>query len=138
MVLHHVAQGAGGVVVAGTTFEADRLGDRDLHVVDVVGVPERLIERVGKPQRHQVLHGFLAEIVIDAEDLFFLEHLADRVVQFECRGQVAADRLLDDDARRFGDQLVIADLFRDVAENARCNGQVEGADAILAVVEQLL
>ena len=37
-----------------------------------------------------------------------------------------------------GDQLVIADLFRDVAENGRRNGEIEGADAILAFVQQLL
>ena len=83
MVLHHVAQRAGLVVVTGTAFEADGFGHRDLHMVDMGGVPERLVERVGKAQRHQVLHRLLAEIVVDAEDLLFLEDLADRVVEFE-------------------------------------------------------
>ena len=69
MVLHHVAQHAGAVVVAGAAFQADRLGDGDLHVVDHVGVPQPLEDRIGEAQRHQVLHGFLAEVVVDAEGL---------------------------------------------------------------------
>jgi hypothetical protein len=35
-----VARGADAVVVAGATADADVLGHRDLHVVDVVGVPD--------------------------------------------------------------------------------------------------
>ena len=74
VVLHHVAQCAGLVVVGDAIFEADGFGHRDLHVVDMGGVPQRLVERVGKAQRHQVLHRLLAEIVVDAEDLVFAEN----------------------------------------------------------------
>jgi hypothetical protein len=38
--------------------------------------------------------------VVDAEDLLFLEDLADRVVELQRRGKIAADRLFDDDAGR--------------------------------------
>jgi hypothetical protein len=102
------------------------------------GVPQRLVERVGEAQRHQVLHRLLAEIVVDAEDLLFAEYPADRVIELQCRREVAADRLLHDDAGLLGDQLVVADLFRDRAEDRRSNGEIEGADAILALVEKLL
>ena len=40
MVLHHVAQRAGLLVVAAAALDADRLGHRDLHVVDEVAVPD--------------------------------------------------------------------------------------------------
>ena len=73
VVLHHVAQRAGLVVIGHAVFEADGLRDGDLHVVDMGGVPQRLVERVGKAQRHQVLHRLLAEIVVDAEDLVLAE-----------------------------------------------------------------
>ncbi len=76
--------------------------------------------------------------MVDTEDLLFLEDVADRVVEFLGRGQIAADRLFNDDAGRAGDQLVFADLVGDVAENARCDSQIEGAHALLAFVQQLL
>ena len=93
VVLHHVAQRAGLVVVADAVFEPDRLGHRDLHMVDMRGVPQRLEERVGEAQRHQVLHRLLAEIVVDAEDLLLAEIVADQVVERVRRGEIAADRL---------------------------------------------
>ena len=130
-----VSERAGLVVIADTAFEADGFGDRDLHVIDMRGVPQGLVKRVGEPERHQVLHCLLAEVVVDAEDLLFLEHLADRVVEDLRRFEIAADRLFDDDACRFGDQLVIADLVGDVAEDGRGNREIEGADDVLAAVE---
>ena len=45
VVLDHVAGGADAVVVAGPAADADVLGHGDLHVVDVVGVPDRLEQR---------------------------------------------------------------------------------------------
>ena len=77
MVLHHVAQGADAFVVAGAggdhlaglrivLGQALLLGDGDLHVVDVLLVPQRLEDAVGEAQHQQVLHRLLAEVVIDA------------------------------------------------------------------------
>ena len=76
--------------------------------------------------------------MVDAEDLLFLENMADGVVQFLCGSQIAADRLFNDDAGRAGDELVLADLVGNIAENAGRDGQIEGAHALLALVQQLL
>ena len=46
-----------------------RLGHRDLHVVDVAAVPDRLEDPVAEPEDEQVLDGLLAQVVVDAEDL---------------------------------------------------------------------
>ena len=75
VVLHHVAQRAGLVVVTRAALEADGLSDRNLYVVDRRCVPQRLEQRVREPQREQVLHRLFAEIVVDAEDAIFVEHL---------------------------------------------------------------
>ena len=99
VVLHHVAQRAGAVVVAAAAADAERLGGGDLHVVDAVGVPERLEERVGEAGDQQVLDALLAEVVVDPEDLVLLEHGADRVVDLAGRGQVVAERLLEHQPR---------------------------------------
>ena len=108
VVLDDVACRADAVVVPGTTADADVLGHRDLHVVDVVGVPDGLVELVREPQRQDVLHRLLAEVVVDAEHRVGREHRGDDVVQLARRLQVAAERLLDDDAT----PLVVALLGR--------------------------
>ena len=98
VVLHHVAQRAGFVVVARAAFEADGFRDGDLHVVDGRCVPQRLEQRVREAQRQQVLHRLFAEVVVDAEDAVFVEHLAHGLVDLDARGEVLADRLLEHDA----------------------------------------
>ena len=103
MVLHHVAQRAGLLVVAGARADAFLLGHGDLHVVDVLLVEQRLEDAVGEPEHQDVLDGLLAEIVIDAVDLALVEHLRDRVVDRARAVQVAADRLLDDEPRERAD-----------------------------------
>ncbi len=45
------------------------LGHGDLHVVDVLRVPQRLEDAVGEAQHQQVLHRLLAEVVVDAVGL---------------------------------------------------------------------
>ena len=81
VVLHHVAQGAGLLVVARARADPFLLGHGDLHVVDVLLVPERLEDRVAEPHDHQVLHRLLAEVMVDAEDLALVEDLGERGVE---------------------------------------------------------
>ncbi len=76
MVLQHVAHRAGIVVVIAAAFDADGFGDGDLHLLDVARVPQRLEQRIAEAQRQQVLHAFLAEVVVDAKDAVFVEHPA--------------------------------------------------------------
>ena len=95
VVLQHVAQRAGLVVVVAAGTDAERFGRGDLDVVDPAGIPQRLEQRVREPRDEQVLHALLAEVVVDAEDLPLVEHGADRVVDGLRRRQVVADRLLE-------------------------------------------
>lgn len=60
VVLDDVARRADAVVVPGPAADADVLGHGDLHVVDVVGVPDRFEHLVREPQRQEVLDGLLA------------------------------------------------------------------------------
>ena len=125
------------VVIGAAPADAERLGDGDLHVVDVGAVPHRLEQGVGEAQRHQVLHRLLAEIMVDAEDVLLQEHRAERVVDRVRALAVAADRLLDDDARVRAREPLLADALGDGREQVGAGGEVEGAD-LLAVAEQLL
>ena len=102
VVLQHVAHRAGSVVVVAAAFDADGLGHGDLHLLDVARVPQRLEQRVAEAQREQVLHAFLAEVVVDAEHAVFVEHAGHAVVDLDGAGQVVADRLFQHHARARG------------------------------------
>ena len=97
VVLDHVAGRADAVVVAGPAADADVLGHRDLHVVDVVGVPDRLEHRVGEPQRQDVLDGLLAQVVVDPEDRLGGKTSETIALSSRADFQVVAERLLDHD-----------------------------------------
>ena len=88
---------AGLFVKLAAPFHAEALGHRDLHVLDVVTVPDRLEERVRESEVEDVLNRFLPEIVIDAEDRLFREVLVEHGVELACRCEVATERLFDDD-----------------------------------------
>jgi hypothetical protein len=99
VVLDDVAEDAGLFVEAPAPFDADRLRHRDLHVVDVAAVPERLEDAVAEAEDEDVLRRLLAEVVIDAERLPLAEDLRDLLVQRLGRLEVPAERLLDDEPR---------------------------------------
>ncbi len=114
MVLHHVAQCAGLVIIARAVFKPDGFGHGDLHMVDMGRIPQWFVQGIGKAQCHQVLYCLLAEVVIDAEDLLFVEDVADRVVEGNRRFKVAADRLFHDDARMIVNELVALQAAGDI------------------------
>ena len=81
MILHHVAQGTCGFVITSTTFHAERFCRRDLHVIDVVRVPERREDRVGKAKHKDVLRRFLPQKMIDSVRLLFGKRIADSAIE---------------------------------------------------------
>ena len=95
VVLHHVAQGPRAFVVAGPLFHADCLCSRDLHTGDVVAVPDRFENGVSEAQHQDVLDRFLAEVVVDPEDLVFLCRALHHPVQFLGTAVIAAKGLFD-------------------------------------------
>ena len=150
MVLEDVARRAGLLVEGAPTFDAEVLGDGDLHVVDVAPVPDRLEDAVAEAEDEDVADGLLAQVVVDAIDLRLVEDPQHVTVQGARAGEVVAERLLDDDARPATAALlaVEADLA-EVLDDARVGrgrrGQVEepvaaraalGVDAVEAVDER--
>ena len=66
---HHVAQGTSRVVVAATLLDADGFRHGNLNVIDVAPVPDGFEDAVGEAERHDVLDGLFAQVVVDAVDL---------------------------------------------------------------------
>ena len=129
VVLDHVAGGADAVVVAGAAADADVLGHGDLHVVDVVGVPERLEHLVGEPHRQDVLHRLLPEVVVDPEDRLRREGLGQGGLELLGRLEVVPEGLLDHHPTpgvgALVDHVVLLELVDHHAEEPRRDRQVE-------------
>ena len=66
MVLEHIAQHADVFIKTGAIFEPDMFRHGDLNVINVITVPNRLKNGVGKARHEDVLDGFLAKIVVNA------------------------------------------------------------------------
>ena len=139
VVLDHVADGAGLVVIARAQADPILLGGRDLDRLDQVPVPHRFEQRVREPECEHVLDRVLGQVVVDAEDLPFLERRRQLGVQGPRRFQVMTQRLLDHDpscrvaSRR---QPGLGERPDDVAKSLGGCGQVE--DHIPAARDQLL
>ena len=98
VILNHVAKRPRAVVVTSPVLDANRFGGCDLNVIDIAPIPQGLEHRVGETEHEDVLHRLLAQIMVDTEDLIFVEDPVKGLV--ECAGglQVAAKRLFDDNA----------------------------------------
>ena len=133
VVLDDVAGSADAVVVAGARADTDVFSHRNLHGIDVVGLPQRLEHGVREAHRHDVLDGFLAQVVVDAEDILLVKNLRDDVGELLRGLKVVSERLLDDDATPFAALSLVQAGIRQVlghdGEVRRRNRQVEGVVA---------
>src|SRR5215813_5392779 len=97
MVLHDIAQRSGLLIERAAPLNTDALCRSDLNVIDIIAIPDRLKDSVCKAEDQDILYGLLAEVVIDAENLFLVENLVYLVIQFPGRFQIMSERFLDDD-----------------------------------------
>ncbi len=129
MVLNHVTEGAGGVVIRAAFFHAHRFACSDLDVIDETMIPEWLKNGIGEPQHHDVLGGFFAEVVIDAVDGVFVENVAHCFIECVGRCLVLPERFLDDDAGPAAFCGAVESVFfqkrKDAGKLAGCDAQVE-------------
>ena len=138
---HHVAQRAGLFVERAAAFDAQRFGRGDLDILDVIAVPYRLEHGVAEAEHHDVLHRLFAEIVIDAVDGFLVENVRDDFVQLLRALQVAAERLLQNDARpafAVAGQAGLAQPFDDRRRQRRRRRDIKQHVLAGAVLLQLL
>uniref|UniRef100_E6PY25 Uncharacterized protein n=1 Tax=mine drainage metagenome TaxID=410659 RepID=E6PY25_9ZZZZ len=132
VVLDDITQRAGFLVKRTAAFDAEGFRSGDLYVVDVVAIPDWLEDAVAEAEDEDVLDGFLAEIVIDAEDLFFLEDGIDAAVQLFGGVQIVAEGFLDDgaDGAVFGrGHAMRAKIFDNLGEVLGRGGEVKEAVA---------
>src|ERR1700722_1731127 len=66
-------------------------------MVDIAAVPYGLEDSIGKAERHDVLDGFFAEVMVDAIDLLLIHFFEQLLVERLGRLEIVPERLLDDD-----------------------------------------
>ena len=74
-------------------------------MIDIFVVPDRLKNAVGKPQDHDVLDRFLAQIMVDPEDLGLVKDLSDDRINLPGRLKVSPDGLLHNDSAEWGRRI---------------------------------
>ena len=108
MVLHHVSDDAGLVIVSTSISHRQRLGHGDLNTVDIIAVPDWLEYRVGEPKYQQILNRLFSQVVVNAVDLALVEDLLNGAIQLLGGREVVSwlrdptwttsQRYLDDDS----------------------------------------
>ena len=139
MVGHHIAQRAGNFVERAALLHAHGFGRGDLDMIDTVAVPQRFEQAVGKAESHDVLHRFLAEEMVDTENLVFVERARNARIQRLGGGQIVAKWFFNDDTTpefRFArlvallvGQLGLAKLIDHIAKEPVAHGKIENSVA---------
>ena len=132
MVLHHVPHRARLVVIGAAPLDPHRFGHRDLHMVNVFGLPQRLEQDVGKTDSHQVLHRLLSQIMVDPVNLVLVEMLGQHGVQRARRCQIAPKGLFHHDARPCIRDAMGMQPLRNIAKQRWRDREIEGPHDILA------
>ncbi|MNI79387.1 hypothetical protein D3C73_1358420 [compost metagenome] len=76
------------VIERPTTFHANGFRCGDLHMIDVMVVPEGLEQTVGKTTDKDVLHRLLAQVMVDPIDLLFVHDFEQASIERLGAGQV--------------------------------------------------
>ena len=80
MALNHVPGGAGGFVEGRALLHSEDFRGGDLHVIDVIPVPQRLKNAVPEAQHQKVLHRVFSKVMVDAINLRFIKRFKDDII----------------------------------------------------------
>mmetsp|Transcript_4173 Transcript_4173/g.15289 ORF Transcript_4173/g.15289 Transcript_4173/m.15289 type:complete len:394 (-) Transcript_4173:383-1564(-) len=99
VILHDIANDAVMVKVSTSALGAKIFAKVDLHVTDVVAIPQRLEHDVGKSQHGEIFNQLLSEVVIDTIRLLFAQLLRQSRSEFTRGRQISPEWLLDNHSR---------------------------------------
>src|SRR5579871_2458621 len=107
-------------------------------MVHITAIPDWLEDAVGEAKDQEVLHRFLAEVMVDAINLALLEDLPEFTVERAGGVQVVAERFLHDDPAPapvfLAGETGSSQLLHDQGEKVRRSGEVEKVIALDAVL----
>ena len=98
MVLNNVADGAGLIVKRAPALDTEVFRHGYLYAFYIVAIPERLCKRVCKAEHDHVVYRALTQIMVDPENLGFIEMFEKNSIEVLRGCQIMTERLLDNDA----------------------------------------
>src|SRR5882762_3197137 len=98
MILDHVSQCSGFLIVSATAFDANRFCRSDLHIVYVTPIPQRFKYSIPEPKGQNVLYRLFAQVMIDPVDVGFFKDLMEFFTELSGTGQIMPKGFLHDDA----------------------------------------
>jgi hypothetical protein len=96
VILDHVAQGAGFLVIAATRAHALAFAHGDLDMIHCVPRPQPLKDCVREPEHQDVLHRLLPQIVVNAQDLALMHVARQRGAEPLGGGKILSEWLSTD------------------------------------------
>ncbi len=99
VILDDVTDRADAFVETSPVLDPEVLAHRHLDVGHVIAVPDRLQQGVGEPEVGDVHHRFLAQVVVDPQDLVLAEDTGQVLLEFLGRLRVVPEGLLEDHPR---------------------------------------
>ena len=95
MVLDHVPECSGGIIVASSIQHSYAFRSGNLDIVYVFVVPDRLEDGIGEAEGEYVLDRFLSDVVIYSIDLLLPKHLHYLRIQSTCCAHIRSERFLE-------------------------------------------
>lgn len=97
MILHHIANDSEFVEISAATLRAERFLEGNENRRDVLTIPCRVEELIAESDGHQVLHHFLAQVMVNTVELILSEERGQMIAENLGARRVLSERLLDDD-----------------------------------------
>src|SRR3989442_3769073 len=94
-----IADGSSLVIGTSSALYAEVLCHRDLHTLDVSAVPKGFLKSIGEADRQHVVYCPLAQVMVNAEDVAFVEGPKQNLVQLLRGRKVMPKGFFDDDSR---------------------------------------
>src|SRR5450631_4842839 len=97
MILDHVPQCAGFLVVTAAALHANGFRAGDLNCADVAPVPQGFKDTVAKAKGQNILYSLFAEVMIDAIHLLLGKDVMNSGIQFARAGAIVPKGLFNND-----------------------------------------
>src|ERR1017187_8202144 len=98
MILHNIAYRPCPSKESSASRYPKVLRHRDLYALHIVAIPERFHKRVGEAKDKDVIDRQLAQVMIDAKNVFLLEMAEQKPIQMLRRFKIKSERLFHDDS----------------------------------------
>ena len=97
MILYHISEGSGRLIVCPTIPDRERFTHGDLDIVDIMMIPYRLEKNIGKPKCEDILYSSFRHIVIDTIDLLFRKKWNEGMMERSGTLEISTEWLLEND-----------------------------------------